>query len=94
MKKPNKPIQEEEYHFPGMIAWSTLLGTSGVIFLLWFFTIGTILNMREWHEKLNQDFKEFQVGLFIKAFGMIDDQIVLVEYNPLNKVRNVHFILK
>lgn len=55
---------EEEFHAPGLWAWSALIGTFSVIFLLWFFAIGTILNIREWHAQLYDDFKEFQASFF------------------------------
>jgi hypothetical protein len=61
MKKVDRPT-EEEFHAPGLWAWSALIGTLSVIFLLWFFAIGTVLNIREWHSQLYDDFKEFQVN--------------------------------
>lgn len=54
-------MQKAEFHSPGVWAWSVLIGTFATIFLLWFFAIGTALNMRVWHAQIYDDFKEFQV---------------------------------
>lgn len=47
---------------PGFWAWATLVGTFGVVGLVWLFAVGTVLNVGEWKAAIRADFREFQVS--------------------------------